>query len=88
MPAATHTVNAIQWIPMTSVCSPMASTVANAAASQASRRHRPASTAMLQKTNASAPATPASTPSSVYVDSPARISTPVRFATTPALPSP
>jgi hypothetical protein len=42
--------------------------------------------ARFQRTNASTPATPASTPSSVYVDSPARISTPVRLATTPALP--
>ena len=81
-------VNASQWMPITSVWSPSRSTAAKAAKSHASRRHKPARIAMLQRTNASTPATPASTPSSVYVDSPALISTPVRFATTPAFPSP
>ena len=87
-PAANHTVNASQWMPITSVCTPIARTATNAAASHASRRQRPTRSATLQRTNATTPAMPASTPSSVYVDSPARISTPVRFATTPALPSP
>ena len=48
----------------------------------------PRSSMTFQSRNAASPATPASTPSSVYVDSPALISTPVRLATTPAFPSP
>jgi hypothetical protein len=43
---------------------------------------------MFQAMNASTPSNPSSTPSSVYVDSPALISRPVRFAVTPALPTP
>ena len=61
-PAATQTVNAIQWIPITSVCRPMTSTVASAAASHAFRRHSPVKRATFHRTNASMPAIPASTP--------------------------
>ena len=54
----------------------------------ARRRSTTPTSATFQAMNASMPSRPSSTPSSVYVDSPALISRPVRFAVTPALPTP
>ena len=87
-PAATHTVNAIQWIPITSVWSPSTATAATDAASHCDRGTRATKRATSYPTNATKPSSPASTPSSVYVDSPAFGVSPVRDAETPALPSP
>ena len=87
-PASAQATTAIQGTPITSVWIPITSTAANAAASHGYRRATTASNASDHPTNTSPPSSPVSTPSSVYVDSPACGWTFVRSAVTPAFPRP
>ena len=87
-PARANTTTDSQWMPITSVCSASTATATTDAASHCERGTRATKSATSQPTKAATPSSPASTPSSVYVDSPAFGVTPVRDAETPALPSP
>ena len=65
-------------MPITSVCRPSTATAAREAASHGERRRIATNSATSQPAKAASPSRPVSTPSSVYVDSPAFGVTPVR----------
>src|SRR5438105_11585711 len=87
-PPSAHNTYASHGTPITSVCSASANTATSAPPSQAVHGTTSRSSASDHAMKSSAPAIPASIPSSVYVDSPASIGTPVRAAVEPALPTP